>query len=143
MRPLLFTLLTLALPAGGQSLILEGEVPAAGEDAFFELPFEVPEGVAEITVEHSDLSNANILDWGLEDPQGFRGWGGGNTEPIVVSAVAASRSYLPGPIRPGVWQVLVGRALIVEQPARYRVEITFSDTASLPPSPPRRPYQPV
>ena len=143
MRPLLFTLLTLALPAGAQTLILEGEVPPPGEDAFFEVPFEVPEGVAELRIEHSDLSNANILDWGLYDPAGFRGWGGGNTEPVVLSAVAASRSYLPGPIRAGTWQVVVGRARIVEHPARYRVEITFSDTEELAPSPPRRPYVPV
>ena len=51
------------------------------QDAFFEVPFEVPEGVAELRIEHSDLSNANILDWGLYDPAGFRGWGGGNTAP--------------------------------------------------------------
>ena len=55
---------------------MRGEVPSGMETHFF-LPFDVPEGVAEIEVRHSDLSSENILDWGLDDPNGFRGWGGG------------------------------------------------------------------
>ncbi len=35
-------------------------------------------------MEHNHSSTLNILDWGLDDPRGFRGWGGGNLEPAVV-----------------------------------------------------------
>src|SRR5690606_8035217 len=97
----------------------------------------------EIEVRHDDLSEANILDWGLRDPDGFRGWGGGNTEPAIVGEQAASRSYLPGPIAAGEWAVLIGQARIAETPARYRIEIVFRTTPTLAPQPERSPYAPV
>ena len=124
-----------------ETLTFEGEVP--GEGDYFVVPFEVPEGVAEIEVRHDDLSEANILDWGLFDPGGFRGYGGGNTEPAIVGADAASRSYLPGPIAAGTWAVYVGKAKIAETPARYRIEIVLRETATLAPQTERRPYQPI
>ena len=120
---------------------IEGEVPSEGD--YFVIPFEVPEGVVEIEVRHDDLSEANILDWGLFDPSGFRGYGGGNTEPAIVGTGAASRSYLPGPITPGTWSVYVGKARIEEAPARYRVEIVLRETATLAPQPERAPYAAV
>ena len=62
---------SLATAAAGQETMIsiEGTVPAGPETHFF-LPFEVPEGVAEIEVRHDDLSEENILDWGLDDPEG-------------------------------------------------------------------------
>ncbi len=120
-------------------LLLEGQVPDDGLDHFF-LEFEVPAGIAEIEVRHDDLSDANILDWGLDDPDGFRGWGGGNAEPAVVGAEAASRSYLTGPIQPGTWRVVVGKAKIVEPPGQYRVEIELREAPTLPAQPARTPW---
>lgn len=127
--------------ARAEDLELEfsGEVPEAPETHFF-LPFAVPEGIAEIEVEHSDLSSTNILDWGLDDPNGFRGWGGGNTEPAIVGVAAASRSYVPGPIPAGQWEVVVGKAKVREFPARYQVRITLRQTATLAPQTERQPY---
>mgnify|MGYP001814122267 FL=1 len=110
---------------------LEGEVPM-GEERHFFLPFEVPEGIVEIEVRHDDLSSVNILDWGLDDPNGFRGWGGGNSEPAIVGVDAASRSYVPGEIPPGTWEVVVGKARVEELPARYEVEIVLRTVATLP-----------
>jgi hypothetical protein len=135
---LLCSLLLVAVPAAASPLVLEGEVPEEGD--FFHLEFTVPEGTAELEIRHSDLSDANILDWGLWSPAGFRGWGGGNPEPIVVGERAASRSYLAGPLPAGSWQVVVGKARVVERPARYRVEIALRQHATLPPQPERRPY---
>lgn len=54
----------------------------------------MPEGTAEIEVRHDDLSSTNLLDWGLESPEGIRGYGGGNTEPALVGVEASSRFYL-------------------------------------------------
>ena len=90
---------------------IEGNVPDGPETHFF-LEFQVPEGIVEIEVQHDDLSSANILDWGLDDPNGFRGWGGGNSETAIVGAAAASRSYVPGPMPGGTWEVVVGKAKI-------------------------------
>jgi hypothetical protein len=120
-------------------LTFDGEVPGAGPDHFF-VPFAVPAGTVEIEVRHDDLSEANILDWGLSDQHGFRGWGGGNDEPAVVGLDAASRSYVAGPIEPGEWRVVVGKAKISEPPARYQVEVVLRDAPTLAPQPERRPY---
>lgn len=120
---------------------LSGQVPDDGLDHFF-VEFEVPEGTVEIEVRHDDLSDANILDWGLEDPAGFRGWGGGNAEPAVVGIDAASRSYVPGPIAAGTWRVVVGKARIQEPPGEYDLEIVLRDAPTLSPQPERVPYEP-
>lgn len=68
-----------------------------GYEHFF-IPFEVVEGTVEVEVAHQSLppGNGNILDWGMYDTRGFRGWGGGNSEPAIVGERAASRSYLTG-----------------------------------------------
>jgi hypothetical protein len=129
---LVLTTLATAARAQAAPLVLEGEVPEGGPDHFF-VPFEVPAGTQEIEIAHDDLSEANILDWGLDDPSGFRGWGGGNTEPAVVGVQAASRSYVPGPITAGTWRVVVGKAKIVDLPARYRIAIDLRTEATLPP----------
>lgn len=121
------------------TLTLDGVVPDSAETHFF-VPFEVPAGTVEIEVRHDDLSEANILDWGLEDTAGFRGWGGGNVEPAIVGIDAASRSYVPGPIPSGTWRVVVGKAKLAELPANYHLEIVLRTGATLAPQPERRAY---
>lgn len=120
-------------------LELEGDVPTGGPDHFF-VPFAVPEGIVEIQIDHDDLSDKNILDFGLNDPAGFRGWGGGNSEPAVVGIDRASRSYVAGPIAAGQWRVVVGKAKLAELPARYKLTITLRDVGTLAAQPERKPY---
>ena len=122
--------------------MLDGEVPEGAPDHVF-VEFEVPAGTVEIEVRHDDMSAANILDWGLYDADGFRGWGGGNAEPAVVGIDAASRSYVPGPIAAGTWRVVIGKAKIIESPAIYHVEVVLRDEATLTPQPERAPYEPA
>lgn len=125
-----------------ETVLLEGEVPSDGD--YFSLPFTVPVGTVEIEVRHDDLAEGNILDWGLLGPGDvFRGYGGGNSEPAIVNAAAASRSYLPGAITVGEWQVYVGKAKITELPARYRVEVVLRTEVTLAAQPERTPYVPV
>lgn len=123
-------------------LVFDGAVPADDLEHFF-VPFDVPEGTKEIEIRHTDGSDVNILDWGLNDPDGYRGWGGGNDEPAVVGELAASRSYIPGPIRAGRWSVVVGKAKIVAPPGKYHVEIELRTTPTLPPATDRKPYTPA
>src|SRR5688572_3583787 len=96
--PVVAAALLLSRQASAEQIIpISGEVPGDAS-LFFVVPFEVPEGTLEIEVRHDDLSEANILDWGINDQAGaFRGWGGGNTEPAIVGIDSASRSYLTGP----------------------------------------------
>jgi MYXO-CTERM domain-containing protein len=123
------------------TITLKGQVPTDGPDHFF-VPFTVPANTAEIEIAHDDESADNILDWGLYDPAGNRGWGGGNSENVVVNASAASRSYVPGPVTAGEWKVVVGKAKIVKTPATYSITVTFRDVATLAPQT-RSPYAPV
>jgi hypothetical protein len=127
--------------AAAQVIKLDGEAPAGAPDHFF-LPFDVPAGTQEIEVRHVDGSQANILDFGLEDPTGQRGWGGDTAEPTIVNASAASRGYQPGAITPGRWRVIVGKAKVVEAPARYAVEVELRGSTTLAPDPTRATYAP-
>lgn len=123
---------------GAPDVVVEDAVPPDGE--FFEVPFEVPTGTAEIQIAHHALDADDILDFGVLAPEGFRGYGGGNVEDAVIGVEASSRSYLPGPIRPGAWTLYVGKAKVNSAAPRYRVEITFRTAATLPPADDRAPY---
>lgn len=66
-----------ALPIERSTVIktynLVDDAPPTSYD-FFVVPFYVPTGVAEITVQHTHIGNVdNILDWGLADPRGACG----------------------------------------------------------------------
>lgn len=131
---------TISRVASAAPIVLEGDVPVGGPDHFF-LDFQVPAGTKEIEIQHDDLSEANILDFGVNDPFGYRGWGGGTTENTIIAETAASRAYVAGPIEPGTWRVVVGKAKVVASPARYHVEIDLRTTQTLPPTTDvRRPY---
>lgn len=119
--------------------VLEGDVPTSGPDHFF-VPFDVPAGTKELEIAHDDLSEANILDFGLEDARGYRGWGGGTEEHTIVSERAASRAYVPGPLDVGGFRVVVGKAKVVASPAKYRIEVTFRDAPTLAAQMERKPY---
>jgi hypothetical protein len=125
--------------AADTTLVFDGDVPIDGPDHFF-VPFDVPAGTVEIEVGHAGAPGANILDFGLVDANGYRGWGGGTSEPTVVGVQAASRAYVPGPIAAGPWRVVVGKALIMESPATYHVEVTLRSAATLPAQTDRKPY---
>jgi hypothetical protein len=128
-----------AAAAPAAAIVKDGVVPADGPDHFF-LDFDVPVGTKEIEIRHDDESTANILDWGVYDQDGYRGWGGGTSEHVVIGELAASRAYVPGPIKPGPWRVIVGKAKVVASPALYHVEIDFRTAPTLSPVP-RKPYE--
>jgi hypothetical protein len=138
--PLVACMLLLARSARADStLTLDGTVESDDVDHVF-VDFEVPAGTDEIQIDHDDQSDENILDWGLYDPNGFRGGGGGNSEPIIVSPAAASRSYLTGSITPGTWRVVIGKAKLVTEPAPYHIVVTLRDVSTLPDQPEREQY---
>jgi len=112
------------------AVVVDTDVAGDGPD-FFLVPFEVPADTAEIEVRHQSLGDGDILDFGVEDPDGFRGWGGGNTEPAIIGVGAASRSYLPGPLPTGTWHVVVGRAKVVSAAPRSHIEVFIRQTPTL------------
>ena len=117
---------------------------------FFDVPFFVPAGTAEVEVYHhlmDPASTTNILDWGLSDATGrLMGWGGGNTENAVVGSLASSRSYeiyYGAPLPTGNWSVVVGKPRIATPPGHFSIVVMLRDAPTLAPQPERRPYAPA
>lgn len=132
----------LAGPAlADETKVLEGPVPMEGPDHFF-IPFEVPEGTAEIEIRDVRADKTNVLDRGLDDPKGYRGWGGGTSEPSIVGPRAASRAYVPGPLVAGTWRIVVGKARIEKSPPTYKYEVVLKTAATLADQNDRAPYKP-
>jgi len=50
----------------------------------------------------------------------------------VIGVDQSSRSYLPGPITPGTWTVVVGKAMLSATGGHYSIDVTCSDTQTLP-----------
>ncbi|WP_431981830.1 CehA/McbA family metallohydrolase [Streptomyces qinglanensis] len=72
------------------------------------VPVEVPGGTGALTAALSYPRTAGVLDLGLLGPHGeFRGWSGGARDTFTVTEEWATPGYLPGPLEPGTWQVLL------------------------------------
>jgi hypothetical protein len=116
-------------------LVLHGVVTYADRQTYRELPFIVPNGVTRVSVEFSytEHDKHTNIDLGLLDNERFRGWSGGNKSTFTVSETDATPSYLPGPIRPGKWTLLLGIPNI-ESGVRseYEARIYFSHAADAP-----------
>jgi hypothetical protein len=120
---------------------LEADVPVDGGD-YVDVTFEVPAGTQEIQIVHADNDDQVILDWGVFGPDGFRGYGGGNLEDAIIGVDQSSRSYLPGPITPGTWTLMIGKAKLRATGGRYFVDVICHDVQSLPVRP-KAPFEPV
>jgi hypothetical protein len=91
-------------------LVLQAVVTRADYQTYREVPFAVPAGVTRVTVEFSYTTKEQhtTIDIGLFDGERFRGWSGGSKATFTVSEADATPSYLPGPIRPGLWKLILG-----------------------------------
>ena len=118
--------------------VIEGRVTPTdrARDPYLELPFTVGAGVAAIEVRYRHDAGS-VLDLGLFDPtvapfpsrSGFRGWSGGAREHVMLTPTRATPGYLPGPIVPGTWYVLLGLAAVASNGCAYRVEVTLHQHA--------------
>jgi hypothetical protein len=107
-------------------------------EAYRMLPFDVPEGIVRIEVVYSFSKDepggilkeaGNILDIGLFDSrgseflhaEGFRGWSGSARRAFSVGNQDATPGYLPGPIPPGRWEIILGLHRILLEGCDYRV----------------------
>ena len=91
------------------------------------VPFEVPAGAQSVSVRLDYDTSRAVLDLGLFGPEGFRGYSGGAREEFVVTPTAATPGYLPGPLGPGEWQVLIGLHQVPSEGAEVTLEV---DTGS-------------
>ncbi|WP_231591272.1 CehA/McbA family metallohydrolase [Saccharothrix sp. ST-888] len=127
-----------AAAAGERTEVITGHL-ATGTADFVYLPVEVPSGVREIAVSYGYDKPAvppgtpgNSCDIGVFDERGtglggpgFRGWSGGFRTSFAISRGAATPGYLPGPVRPGTWHVVLGPYQVAPQGLDYRVEVTL------------------
>jgi predicted metal-dependent phosphoesterase TrpH len=107
---------------------------------WYYLPVEVPRGVNQIDVVYSydrpsvpNGTRGNACDIGMFGPEGhelgnergFRGWSGGFRDRFSISASEATPGYIPGPITPGTWHVVLGPYTVAPQGLNYSVQITL------------------
>jgi predicted metal-dependent phosphoesterase TrpH len=112
-------------------ITLEGELTYGDYERLFERAFDVPPGTRRIEISY-DVTGGDrrtVVDLGLRGPSGLRGWSGGGKSAIAVSALTATPGYLPGPIEPGGWAVLLGVPNIRNASRdRYTVTVRLFDT---------------
>jgi len=109
-------------------LTLTGALTRAQHESYIEAPFRVPRGVAALTItlSYTGRERRTVVDLGVMDPQGLRGWSGGNKDRIVIGETSATPSYRAGPIQPGRWRLLLGVPNIREGSAdSYEARIWF------------------
>lgn len=131
-------------------LVITGEITRADHQTYREIPFTPPPGTGRITIDfaYTGKDQKTVIDIGLRDPDGQRGWSGGNKSHIEIGGHAATPSYRPGPIQPGAWKLVLGIPNIrAGQTASYTATVTFgaadaakapdASSGALPPSSPR------
>lgn len=118
------------MAAHAADLTLRGKLDRSHHETYQTVPFNVPPGVQRITVEldYSGREDKSVIDLGVISADGsLRGWSGGNKRMVTLSAVDATPSYLPSPIMPGTWALLLGIPNIRERSqVTYEAKIYFS-----------------
>ncbi|HEX9034016.1 MAG TPA: CehA/McbA family metallohydrolase [Streptosporangiaceae bacterium] len=99
------------------------------ESAWHYLPIDIPPGADALRVELDYDTSAAVLDLGCFSPSGFRGWSGGARQNFVVAARSATPGYLPGPLEPGTWHVVIGLHRVPAAGVRYRLTAEVSARA--------------
>lgn len=116
------------------------------------LPFEVPPGIARLEVRYAFEGQGrpdapSVIDLGLFDPrgtaflegEGFRGWSGSARAEAILTPRAATPGYIPGPIFPGRWHVILGLYRIAPQGCPVTVVVQGAEEEGPLPHPPPPP----
>ncbi|MBL7512550.1 CehA/McbA family metallohydrolase, partial [Frankia nepalensis] len=105
---------------------------AASRGQYLYLPFDVGPGVNRVQVDLEKADPNAKVGVGLFDHRGpaygspgFRGIYGEERTSFFVAADSASQSFLPGPVEPGRWTVIVP-VFAVPAPSQIRVTVTLS-----------------
>jgi hypothetical protein len=110
-------------------VVLKGTITESDRETYVEVPFTVPAGVVRVSVDfhYTGHEKQTTIDLGLLDTEGFRGWSGGNKSAFTVSEADATPSYLPGPVKPGVWKLLLGVPSVgVGVQSQYEAKVYFA-----------------
>ncbi|MFI0242730.1 CehA/McbA family metallohydrolase [Streptomyces sp. NPDC016845] len=142
-------------PEGSRSTkTLKGTLPPGSPDYVY-LPVEVPRGIREIKVTYTYTkatvpagTQNNALDIGIFDERGtalggkgFRGWSGGARTEFFIRVDDATPGYIPGPVRAGLWHIVLGPYTVAPEGLPY--EVTVALTHGAPGKAPARTYPPT
>ncbi|MFM8754902.1 MAG: hypothetical protein ACKODL_09510 [Phenylobacterium sp.] len=98
-----------AVRAGQNEIELRGVITHENHETYVEVPFAVPEDTERLTVTFEyDRANRTVIDLGIRDPNGFRGWSGGNRSTFTLAGSDATSAYIPGFLPPGEWRLILG-----------------------------------
>ena len=112
---------------------LQGVISGSQNTTYVLVPFPIPAGTARLTVSFSYTGKAEktTIDLGVEDPERFRGWSGGNKSEFTIGIADATPSYLPGPLPAGEWKLILGVAHIRSgNTARYTAKVHLTPVGS-------------
>lgn len=126
----LFAAAAFSATAQAETLTLTGVMTGADHQTYREVPFRVPAGTTAITVEfaYTGKDQKSVIDLGVRDPARFRGWSGGNKPRFTLTETWATPSYLPGPLPPGEWKLILGVPNLRQGArAEYTAKITLDD----------------
>ncbi|MFP5378352.1 MAG: CehA/McbA family metallohydrolase, partial [Vicinamibacteria bacterium] len=121
-----------------RDVVIEGTLTPADRLTWIERPFDVPAGTARIDVEtsYTDRDRGTAIEFGLYDPERFRGASRTSKTGFFVAATMATPSYHPGPLTPGTWRLLLGIPSIRDGvTSRYRVVVRLTPEGPGTPSP--------
>lgn len=111
-------------------------------DVLRALPVDVPASTGALHVTLAYPRTEGVLDLGLLGAEGeFRGWSGGARDRFTVAEEWATPGYLPGPLSPGTWQVLLRLHRVPPEGLPY--EVRAETPAQAPPAPEESLPEPV
>jgi len=116
-------------------VVLTGEITDTDARTTRHVPFDVPAGVLRlgIQLEYTGRERGTVVDMGVFDPKGFRGWSGSSKHAVVLAATDATPAFLPGPIRAGRWVLDLGvSAIRTHERSQYTARIYFWRHGDLP-----------
>lgn len=102
-------------------------IAAAQQDQYIPVPFEVPPGTERLQVRYSYAQAPDcVIDLGCLQGDRFRGWSGGARGEYFITTAKATPGYLPGPVEPGSWAVLLGTYRVPASGCTVLVEIELT-----------------
>lgn len=116
-------------------LVLKGSADRSDYQNNVSVPFDVPEGVTRIGIayDYTRPDGKTVINLGLFDGKGFRGWSGSNKKTIVLDEASATPSYTAGPIGGQRWTVDLGVSFIGEGvTSEYTLKIWFWRAGDVP-----------
>jgi hypothetical protein len=100
------------------------------ESPYLAVPFDVDGGATSVEVRLAFDRSVAVIDLGCEGAAGWRGWSGGARDTFVIGPETATPGYLPGPLEPGTWSVILGLHRIPRD--GVDVAVTVSTPAAAP-----------